>query len=130
MAFLDEAGLAELWSLIGEKHTKFEAGYYAGTGTYGSDNKSSLTFTNEPKLVIITSVHPTSTTSSSYCEAAFDWTALKVNSGKQKIFYNFRGNQLYVTLSNNNKTINWHCTQNAAGQMNTTGLRYQYIVIY
>lgn len=130
MAFLDETGLAELWSLINAKHARFEIGYYTGTGTYGSDNKSSLTFTNEPKMVFITSLHPTSTTSSVYCEVAFDWTALKVNSGKQKIFYNFRDNQLYVTLSNNNKTINWHSTQNATGQMNTNGYQYQYTAIY
>ena len=130
MAFLDETGLAELWSLINAKHARFEIGYYAGTGTYGSDNKSSLTFTNEPKMVFITSLHPSDQTGNFYCEAVLDWTALKVNSGKQKIVYNLRSNQLYVTLSNNNKTINWHCTQSASGQMNANGYQYQYTAIY
>ena len=32
MAFLDETGLAELWSLIRAKDIKFETGSYTGAG--------------------------------------------------------------------------------------------------
>ena len=60
MAFLDEVGLAELWSLITAKDNalaasdvKIASGSYIGTGTYGSSNPSSLTFDFEPKVVML-----------------------------------------------------------------------------
>lgn len=60
MAFLDETGLAELWSLIQESDAElaradvtFAVGSYTGTGTYGSSNPNSLTFDFVPKVVFI-----------------------------------------------------------------------------
>ena len=56
MAFLDETGLAELWSLVkaeDAKGVKIAAGSYVGTGTYGSSNPNSLTFDFVPKIVML-----------------------------------------------------------------------------
>lgn len=56
MAYLNENGLAELWSRIKEedlKRLRFATGTYTGTGEYGADNPSSLTFDFAPKMVFI-----------------------------------------------------------------------------
>ena len=64
MAFLDETGLAELWSLIRAEDAKLAAadvkiatGSYAGTYLYGETNAISLTFDFVPKFIIIFGGH-------------------------------------------------------------------------
>jgi hypothetical protein len=47
MAFLDETGLAELWSLIQAEDVKYDKvakGSYVGTGTYREGNPNSLKY--------------------------------------------------------------------------------------
>lgn len=53
MAFLDETGLATLWSQIDEKFTRFEFGEYTGTGGVGSSSPNSLTFSFVPSVVLM-----------------------------------------------------------------------------
>ena len=58
MAFLDETGLAELWTLVkaeDAERAEIEVKSYTGTGTYGSANPNSLTFNFVPKIVFIMS---------------------------------------------------------------------------
>lgn len=55
--FLDETGLAELWSIIKASSARVVTGTYTGTGTYGSSNKCTLTFDFAPKLVIVSESH-------------------------------------------------------------------------
>lgn len=57
MAFLDETGLGELWSLIkaeDAKGAKIATVSYAGTETYGKDNPNSVTFDFAPDFVMFT----------------------------------------------------------------------------
>jgi len=53
MAFLDETGLAELWSLITARDLKIATGSYQGTGTYGKSNPNTLTFDFQPKVLLV-----------------------------------------------------------------------------
>lgn len=56
MAFLDETGLAALWSLIkaeDAKGAKIATGSYVGTGKYGEANAVTLTFDFEPKFLLV-----------------------------------------------------------------------------
>ncbi len=60
MAFLDETGLAELWSLVKAEDAKLaavdvkiEIGSYNGTGAYGASNPNSLTFGFAPKFIVV-----------------------------------------------------------------------------
>ena len=53
-------GVSDLTALANTK-AKFQYGSYTGTGKYGSDNWNSITFSFEPKLVIVQS-QTTSTT--------------------------------------------------------------------
>lgn len=53
MAFLDENGLSTLWDLIkaeDAKNAKVVVGSYVGTGTFGVNNPTSITFDRAPKL--------------------------------------------------------------------------------
>ena len=53
MAFLDETGLAEVWSLINQKFGNIAVGSYTGARAVGSDNPVTLNFDFDPKLVIV-----------------------------------------------------------------------------
>lgn len=53
MAFLDEYGLSELWSLIDAKHPQTATGSYVGTGVYGKNYYTELQVGFNPKFVYI-----------------------------------------------------------------------------
>lgn len=53
MAFLDETGLAEVWSLANAKFPHVAIGRYMGTGTKGVNNPTTLTFDFAPKIVMV-----------------------------------------------------------------------------
>ena len=126
MAFLDETGLAELWSLIQAedvKHDKIAKGSYVGTGKYGSSNKNSLTFPFEPKVLIINVPY--------FSSNMYFWCPY-VCGASQVIVFNINDHGIFkinVTVSGN--TISWYLVDNvnAAAQMNHSGTTYHYVAI-
>lgn len=140
MAFLDETGLAELWSLIQEEdadvtaamtafaNTKAQVAYgsYSGTGTYGSGNPSVMTFNFEPKLVVICSTgykaHAGST------DGAFsDKFVVFVKGGSYLSVYASPSGTCYFTMDGN--TFSRYSTSNAQIQCNGNQAKYNYVAI-
>ena len=128
MAFLDETGLAELWSLVkaeDAKGAKIAAGSYIGTGTYGASNPCSLTFDFEPRVVVFTGRNP----------AAYVETQPKVTGGivywgvTTTMYANGMDTENTITYSGN--TMSWYCDSGYGGyiQLNESGRTYHYIAI-
>ena len=120
MAFLDETGLAEVWSLIGQKHAKIEFGSYTGTGTYGSSNPNSITFNFVPSFLFI------------YCDDYYDFKIGLGTDGGDIRSYAMQGEispQLKATWSG--KTVSWYdnAFNSASVQLNTSNDVYKYIAI-
>ena len=111
-----------------------ETGSYTGTGTYGSDNKNSLTFSFAPKLVVINGNYKTahvqasrlcvfSATSADTSEASgyHGWSVGE--SG-----YNVSTAEgLSGTLSGT--TLQWYDSESTIAQMNYSGANYFYVAI-
>lgn len=134
MAFLDETGLAEVWSLAKGKFTQVATGQYTGTGKYGSGNPNTLTFDFAPKLVIVSRESGISfeTINDDTFNHSFVWhegnTSVSV-AGKS-------GSYIYgktVTFSRNGTTLSWYCkdgtNDTSMPQCNTSGTVYHYIAI-
>ena len=105
---------------------KIVSGSYVGTGTYGKDNKNSLTFDSPPKMLIITS--PGSTFANNIRSYdlllyifGFDGLAPSTFTNKSDGFY-------MVTISGSGNTVSWYSTGSAEYQLNKSGVTYDYIV--
>lgn len=106
-------------ALIGDK-LKAETGSYVGTGTYGSANPNTLTFSFAPKLVII---QPSSGSAYGPMFVRNGVTATAVN-------YHDTSQTSTVTWSNGGKTLSWYTQSNmVAFQLNTNNYVYIYIAI-
>jgi hypothetical protein len=136
MAFLDETGLAELWSLVkaeDAKDAKVATGSYKGTGSYGWNNPNTLTFDFAPKLVWIgfynssgsTNIMPISNASNMEFMTSFIFTSALTTD-----FLSFGGNGYqYFKKSADGKTVSWYGNNNATNHMNNTNFTYYYIAI-
>ena len=89
-------------------------GSYTGTGTYGADHPNSLTFSFEPKIVII------------QCDDNVNGIATTFIRG---CYYDKSNSVGYVSWSG--KTMNWYATGSNAPaiQLNMSGLTYRYVAI-
>lgn len=137
MAFLDESGLAELWSLVRNADVKMVSGTYTGNGNSGSSNKSSLTFPFEPKLIVF--LNPGLIQVFGYETIRYENVVLSKELLTQSSTYSIgvwytdtydytqRSTSLYFTLSGN--TLTWYLNSNYGGgyQMNESGKKYCYI---
>lgn len=119
---------------LGNK-AQIATGSYTGTGTYGSANPNSLTFGFEPKLVIVWFAHqpsenyglmPASTSNGFAWENSFIYTK---GQCRTQIYYN---NTSYPNeLSVVGNTFSWYTKSNDAssGQLNQSGVTYEYFAI-
>lgn len=85
---------------------------YVGTGTYGSNNKNSVTFPDRPKMVFVSGPN----------SAVFPGTAASgfVNSdGYDMIPFSWSGN-----------TLSWYNAQDPAYQLNENGVTYTCLALY
>ena len=128
MAFLDEAGLAELWSLIQAedvKRAKFAFGTYEGTDTKGSSGKCSLTFDFVPKILILTTniANPGATTQYYYNLIFTQGGTKAVHMHADTVSSTSR-----VTYSMSAETVTWYASSTAL-QMNTASYTYAYIAL-
>ena len=94
---------------------KLAFGSYKGTGTYGSKNKTAITFPFAPKWLMIYTK-----SGSNYAL----WNELLTSSMTTHINYDGRT----ATLSLNGYTLSWYA-DNAPSQLNTEDETYYYIVV-
>ena len=126
MAFLDETGLSELWSLIRDADVKIQTGTYTGTGVCGASNPNTLTFDIVPKVVIV-SYHPTN---NDQRIAIFFRGVTTVYNYAGYGNYAMADGQLSVTWGE--KSLGWYSSGNAVNtyrQMNDSGQVGYYIAI-
>lgn len=125
MAFLDETGLAELWSLIKSadaKAAKIETGTYTGTGT----NTASLTFGFEPKFVWIhdgDGLWYEYQSESLNGNLPFIWV-----QGQTEIQRSGRDESMVITITQNGNTLSWSMVSGFS-PFNSSGTTYYYLAI-
>ena len=143
MAFLDETGLAELWSIIKQKSAKVITGSYTGTGTYGSSNKCTLTFDFEPKLVIVSNSHmgagfgtSFNSTYSGAMVAVRPTTGIHGSGSLATDIGSTSVKEVRHTFDWGEKTFSWYTATQLAGysmtasaQYNKSGTTYYYLAI-
>ena len=139
MAFLDETGLAELWSLIqaedadvtalANTKAKIETGSYTGNGNYQSGNPIILTFGFAPKIVFICK-------SNSGIHESGLFLPLALKTSNTQYGYAYMTNTSGFTVSDKNyakfsdNTLTWYFNgTSAASQLNSSGITYHYIAI-
>ena len=106
---------------------KIVSGSYTGTGTYGGDNKNSLTFDGTPKLLIVSS-----TVSSAY-GGSRTYPQLIFVYGESGSIASLitNGSDIFAsaTVSRSGNTVSWYSADAAAQQLNVSGTKYNYIAI-
>ena len=128
MAFLDETGLAELWSLIQSEDSKIteltdtkakiESGSYIGNGNAKVGNKNTLSFGFVPKVVIIVTGGVYGTASGSVFiqgQTTSNYIGYPNNTG------------VYVSLEWSGNKLSWY-SDTADRQFNLSGKTYHYVV--
>ena len=102
---------------------KIETGSYTGTGTYGQNNPTTLTFGFNVKLVIITGRWG----SSSVVKDDFSLILNKEAGG----YFGSLGSNMFngKIAQSDEKTLKLYNTTSAANQMNANGVTYHYIGI-
>ena len=112
-------------ALLPVKNAKIETGFYTGTGTYGSSNPNSLTFSFEPKLIIIYDV-PNSDDGGSYKFAP----AVLIAGRNGVTTYSSTNNAWHrIDATWTGNFVSWYNTQNVEGQRNVSGDIYAYVAI-
>lgn len=103
-------GLSDLPTTMGD--AKIQSGSYVGTGSYGTNNKCSLTFNFAPKMVIITNETTTS--------GNFRYMIALYNSSVVGVCGNIT-NAVVNTVTWSGNTMTWYQTANsqAQNQMNS-----------
>lgn len=103
--------------------TQITTGSYTGTGKSGSSNQNSLTFSFEPKLLMVSgdgnySVYPYGGNGGWINGFIWQYGTSKVKDTNGTID---------ITVSGN--TIKWYCGTSLAAQYNTSGKTYYYLAI-
>lgn len=121
--------LAAAWTLIDKNATdiangvKIATGSYTGTGTYGSSNPCSLTFSFAPKILLLNVQDYTYTMGNDDCLLITPLTKDIAPGGTSTTY------RCPVTWSNGGKTISWYNTASASNQLNVSDTTYHYIII-
>lgn len=115
---------------------KIATGSYTGTGTYGSSNPNSLTFSFEPKLVFMfKDKFPVYGSVSSTTSYPVYGTTIGMTTTYSRSLFNIYGRRsgddyyLYAKKSSDGKTLSWYHEARADDQMNDSGATYRYIAI-
>lgn len=134
MAFLDETGLAELWSLIkaeDNKAPKVASGSYVGTGSDSDTTTPTVTLTLgfKPKLVIIMANSARFYDQSNIVPIGY---YIWVDGISRAYMYSFNGNTVLYASSDNN-SFSFYCTisgtMGSYGSMNDGSVNYRYVAI-
>ena len=126
MAFLDETGLAEVWSLANAKFGHIVHGTYTGNGNYGSGNPNTLTLPFAPKMILI--YRDNSSGSTFYPWGSQEWGIFAEGAILCANEYsgNAVGTSAYITEWGT--TVKWYAGK-AQDQANISGKKYHYVAI-
>lgn len=105
--------------------TRIETGSYVGTGTFGGNDKNTLTFSFVPQIVFIVEDYQTN---SGFTSANMIVQGQDASNGVDYSSYL----RWYITWSSDGTSVSWHAygsTGNADRQMNTTSRTYRYVAI-
>ena len=108
---------------------RVECGTYVGTGTHGPNNKNTLTFGIQPKIVFIfKTIEYGSMADTAYTGSTLgtDNVVFYYGGSKYKTYSSGTG-QTHYTMSDN--TLTWYNTQNVWFQLNGNNTTYGYIAI-
>ena len=105
---------------------KIMSGSYVGTGTYGKDNKNSLTFDKPPKMLIVAS--PANTEYNNVRSYDLLLYISGFNGLAPSSFTNKTDGFYLVTISGSGNTVSWYSSGSAEYQLNVSGATYNYIV--
>ena len=124
MTFLDETGVAELWSQVRAVDVRMDFGTYTGTGEYGDNNPTSLTFGFEPKLLIVTDME-------NYAIGSGTWSngssrTMIVLGGAAVVLPETDTYNLHLSVEGN--TVQWAHNSSASEQLNASKT-YRYVAI-
>jgi len=98
-----------------------ESGFYTGTGTYGSSNKNSLSFSRKHKFIVIYMTYASSAYTTQY-QTVIPWM-----SGSFSV--NSAGSAVTLVVSCSDATLSWYNTSSAANQQNTSSKIYYYYAV-
>lgn len=112
---LEGQSLAEVKQWVQDNGLLLYTGQYTGTGTYGKNNPTSVTFPFEPVLFFFPSELRT------LFANALSTTENSRNVGD--------GNYVHIKKSTDGKTISWYATDGAGPQYNAAGFAYYYAAI-
>ena len=113
--------LAEVKQWVQDNGLLLYTGQYTGTGTYGQNNPTSITFPFEPILLIGPNTHSTLRRNTVIICNEIDTTY----NGN---YYWFEDSQVFMKKSYDKKTISWYGA-NPDGQCNTAGVTYCFAAI-
>lgn len=116
----------EALALLANKATGIETQTYTGTGTYGSNNKNTLTFSHEPKMVVLFRQDYIKTMDA----VILNWTRLSSSGSFARVGDTATSNLNSYTLTNSRKTLTWYTNSNDQMQMNESGVTYSAISFY
>jgi len=107
----------------------YKIGSYVGTGTYGSGNPNTLTFTFTPKFMIILVTGGVSSEDAGVENPVFinpstSYSGMKFNPGQ-----NVGENVSTGSVSWGSDSITWYSASGASRQCNTSGYTYYYLAI-
>ena len=107
---------------------KCASGTYTGTGTSGSNNKTSITFSFVPKLVIVWQANSSPNGlvpdgNTNYWRYSFLWVDGQTQAG---VYASSSG---IVNLSVSGKKLQWYSTVNSNVQLNVSSMIYNYFAI-
>lgn len=138
MAFLDEAGLAQLWALVKAEDAKlaavdvkFQAGSYSGTGKYGLSNPSSLTFSFAPKIVAIYA-NIAKSSGTIYVQTDATWILPMEKLTTEYVMgngFSSGGGHTWGKKSSDGKTVYWYNNEADGYQLNSDSAEYCYFAI-
>lgn len=109
--------LLNSFGIIPSARLPFASGSYRGTGTYGVDKPSSLTFDFVPKFVIVSRRQETNCNSG----ATFIW----INPGTTINFIN-NGSTYWCHPTLTDTTLSWWCAESSSYQLNSSLYDYDY----
>lgn len=133
-------GQARYYNIFGDHNreamgiAKIETGAYVGTGTYGEEHPNRLTFSIEPKIVIVyCDRYHAGVSDEIFGNVAFGYGRQVFYKGAS-IFETEKdgsdGTSYYTEYVLNGNVLEWYYEYNdALHQMNSTGVTYHYIAI-
>lgn len=112
----------------------FETGSYVGTGTYGSSNATSLSFSFNPKVLFISNAYfynllGLTNTSNSVTSIGILLDSLSTTTHQLEVAQN---STIYISYDSTAKTVYFYSTNSSYGpaqQMNASGTTYYYIAM-